>query len=198
VLSLFFILASIWFYLHYTQSNAKTYYWLAVISFALAAMTKPVAMTIPIILLILDIFLLQRINSFKTILYYAVFEKLPFWGFAILSAGMAFYAHLLAERIVATAEISLDARILNAAEMIMFYLVKFIIPVGLSPYYPFPTLFNIFPFVILVLLTGILFYLYIKYKQNALWIVWLIFIISLFPMLNIVTFNPSIAGNWHC
>jgi hypothetical protein len=194
VLSLFFILASIWFYLHYTQSSAKTYYWLAVISFALAAMTKPVAMTIPIILLILDIFLLQRINSFKTILYYAVFEKLPFWGFAILSAGMAFYAHLLAERIVATAEISLDARILNAAEMIMFYLVKFIIPVGLSPYYPFPTLFNIFPFVILVLLTGILFYLYIKYKQNALWIVWLIFIISLFPMLNIVTFNPSIAG----
>ncbi|MEK7990064.1 MAG: hypothetical protein VSS52_003595 [Thiotrichaceae bacterium] len=194
VLSLFFVLATIWFYLHYTQSDSKSYYWLAVISFSLAAMTKPVAMTIPIILLILDVFLLQRINSFKSILRYVVFEKLPFWGFALLTAGMAFYAHLLAERIIATVEIGLDARILNAAEMIMLYLVKFIIPIGLSPYYPFPTFFNILPFILLVLLTTILFYLYKKYKQIALWTVWLIFIISLFPMLNIVTFNPSIAG----
>ncbi|WP_353571397.1 hypothetical protein [Candidatus Albibeggiatoa sp. nov. BB20] len=194
VLSLFFVLASIWFYLNYTQTDSKNYYWLAVMSFALAAATKPVAMSIPIILLILDIYLLQRITSIKQVLRYVVFEKLPFWGFAILTAGMAFYAHLLAERIVATAEISLDARVLNAAEMVIFYIAKFIIPINLAPYYPFPVISSILPLMMLILLTVVLLYLYMKYKQTALWMVWLIFIISLFPMMNIVTFNPSIAG----
>ncbi|MCV6638425.1 hypothetical protein [Candidatus Albibeggiatoa sp. nov. NOAA] len=194
VLSLFFILATVWFYLHYTQSNAKTYYWLAVISFALAAATKPVAMTIPIVLLMLDIFLLQRIQSIKQLFYLAIFEKWPFWFFAILTAGMVFYAHLLDDRIISTTTISMDIRIFNAAEMILFYLGKFIIPLGLSPYYPFSINASFYPIIILALLTGLLFYLYLQYKQSAIWVTWLIFLVSLFPMLNIVTFNPELAG----
>lgn len=194
VLSLFFVLATVWFYLHYSQSYSRIYYWLAVISFAFATATKPVAMTIPIILLILDIFLLNNIHSSKQLLYRASIEKLPFWLLAILTAIMAFYAHLLESRITPIIEVGFDMRMFNAAEMIMFYLSKFIIPIGLSPYYPFITTFNSYSLVALILLTGIILYLYFKYQQYALWTVWIIFLISLFPMLNIVTFNPDIAG----
>ncbi len=194
VLSLFFILATIWFYLHYSQSSAKIHYSLAVISFALAAMTKPIAMTIPVILLILDLFLLQRIITRKHFVRYVVLEKLPFWGLAILTASMAFYAHLVKDRIVDMTTLSLIERLFNAAEITMFYLTKFIIPINLSPYYPFPDKINIYPMIAFIILNSVLIYLYIKYKQSILLMVWLIFLISLFPTLNMITFNPEIAG----
>lgn len=194
VLSLFFILATFWFYLHYSQNRSNINYLLSLFCFVLAIATKPVAMTVPAILVVLDLYLLQRINSIKTLVRYALLEKLAFWGLALFSGAMAVYAHLQQARIATISDIGLIERLLNAAAMIMFYLGKFVLPLGLSPYYPFPETLNFYPLILLVLLTTLLYVLLLKYKQSILWMAWLIFLIALFPMLNILTFNEDIAG----
>jgi len=194
VLSLFFAFATVWFYLHYTQSHKISHYGFAVVLYACAAATKPVVMTLPVVLILLDGLLLQRLSSIKLGLQRIVIEKLPFWGLALFSAGMAFYAHWQDQRIISVTEISWNFRILNAADMVTFYLSKWLIPFGFAPYYPFPTSVSMYSLLVVMAISGILLYFALKRQHIILGLVWLTYLVSLFPMLNIVTFNPDIAG----
>ncbi len=90
VLSLFFILLTLISYLFYVRTMHFSRYLLTLFSFLLALLSKPIAVTLPILLLLLDIYPLNRaklINySINTVSYkILLLEKLPFLAFSTVS-----------------------------------------------------------------------------------------------------------------
>ncbi|HEY2738106.1 MAG TPA: glycosyltransferase family 39 protein, partial [Thermoanaerobaculia bacterium] len=76
LLSAFWFLATIWLYLRYVERPSRGRYYTMLGAFVLGLMAKPMAMTLPFILLLLDYWPLRR-RAFA--------EKFPLIGFAVLS-----------------------------------------------------------------------------------------------------------------
>jgi hypothetical protein len=108
--------------------------------FVLAAMSKPMAVTLPAILLLLDVYPLRRTALVKSAapavqtqkFLRLVLEKAPFF---FVSACLAILT--LAAQEGALATVPFDVRILNAFNSILVYISKFLLPLGFSPHYPY-------------------------------------------------------------
>ena len=98
----------------------------SVICFALAVLSKALAVSLPIVLLLLDYYPLRR---------RAFLEKLPYVAISVVGTVMAFAA-ILPMQVVAPLEwISLDDRLLLTAYSLWFYPLTTLWPSGLSPMY---------------------------------------------------------------
>jgi Flp pilus assembly protein TadD len=133
-----FLLASVAAYLRARAGfPAQRARWLGVSVGAalLAYLAKPVAVTLPLVLLVLDGYPLRRFAGGSTDRWSAVWiEKLPFLVPAILIAGIA---PLARARLGAIEEhYRLGARLAQAAYGLIYYLVKTVAPVNLSFYVP--------------------------------------------------------------
>jgi tetratricopeptide (TPR) repeat protein len=104
---------------------------------ALGLMAKPMLVTLPCVLLLLDYWPLGRLRG-REDLRRALVEKLPLFALAALACGVT----LLAQRTggaLQTLEIyPLDARILNAIDSYLVYIAKSFWPSGLAAFYPHP------------------------------------------------------------
>jgi tetratricopeptide (TPR) repeat protein len=111
-------------------------YFAALGLFALALMSKPMAVTLPAILVILDWVPLRRIRRGGA-LGASVLEKLPFLALSLASSVVTF----IAQRAVgAMGDVPppVYARAIVAAHAPAAYLLKMVAPFGLSPFYPYP------------------------------------------------------------
>jgi protein O-mannosyl-transferase len=140
VLSAFFLLPALLAYLLYTHAHRKSaqYYWfiLALLCYTAAVLAKPMAVSFPLLLLLLDIYPLRRFLSTAAPSFRQIaLEKLPF---ALLAAGVIGMT-LLAQQaaIQSLHHITLEMRILNAFNSSIFYIQKFLLPLHLSPYYEY-------------------------------------------------------------
>jgi tetratricopeptide (TPR) repeat protein len=141
VLSGFFFLAALWSYAGY----AKTLKWrrlgLTLILFALGLMSKAMIVTLPFVLLLLDVWPLRRAmlpwvqtQGWRRLLL----EKIPFFVVAFFSAEVAVWAAKQSDALVPMSAVPLVARLSNALVSYMQYIGKWIWPVDLAVYYPFP------------------------------------------------------------
>ncbi len=105
--------------------------------FILALLSKPMAVTLPFVLLILDWYPLQRIISLRTFKT-AFIEKLPFIALSISSSILTILAQKAGGTIATIEAIPLSTRMLVAAKSLVAYIWKMIVPVHLLPYYPYP------------------------------------------------------------
>lgn len=144
VLCLFFITAALWFYLRFANRGSSTEgkapfptgFYLASLCFtALALMSKPLAMSLPLILLLIDWYPLDRITS-RTTFVRCVVEKIPFALLAIFDLAMTMAAQRVAMNKMP--ELSAVSRLLVACKALLFYLVKSIWPSGLAAFYDHP------------------------------------------------------------
>jgi tetratricopeptide (TPR) repeat protein len=121
---------------HGTRSTL--YYWLALLCFALGLMSKPMLVTVPLVLLLLDVWPLKRLHSkpepseLKSLLI----EKLPF----LALAGLAGAVTLGVQSPAMSAGVPLGERLENAVLSYVKYLGKLFWPVDLAAYYPYPKL----------------------------------------------------------
>ena len=107
--------------------------------FTLAVLSKPMAVTFPAVLLIIDIYPLRRtalVPSSNQLIqqqaaYALIREKLPFFLLSIILVLITLHAQSGAR-----VSIPLDLRILNAANSTMLYLNKLLLPLHFSPHYP--------------------------------------------------------------
>lgn len=139
VLSTFFGLLALNAYARYALLRAKNLPWdktmfgLALVFFALSLMSKPMWVTLPFVLLLLDFWPLNRFNrpNAKGLLL----EKLPF---LILSAATS-YVTILAQKeaIVAPIALPFTQRLINAVMSYFGYLRKMVLPTDLAAYYPY-------------------------------------------------------------
>jgi protein O-mannosyl-transferase len=114
------------------------FYWLALLLFALGLMSKPMVVTLPFVMLLLDYWPLQRFRT--STLSRLTLEK---WPFFLLSAAACVVTVLVQSRrsgdAVASLElIPLHYRICNALAAYGLYLLKLVWPVGLAVFYPLP------------------------------------------------------------
>jgi Tfp pilus assembly protein PilF len=180
VLSGFFGLFALWAYVVYAQQRGAKWYWLSLGTFTLGLLAKPMLVTLPVILLLLDIWPLRRFHSAPRL------EKLPFFLLAAGSCAITLAVQHAGGSI--SAVLPLPARIANAFVAILGYLEKFILPNDLAVLYPHPgfwpatTVAAAVLFVVLVTI-GVL----SQFRARP-WLAigWFWFVIMLLPVLGLV------------
>jgi len=133
-LSTFFWLLVVLFYFYYAGKNKKLFYALALAAFALGLLAKPMLVTLPFVLLLLDLWPLNRFKKGQT--SKLLIEKIPF---LLMSAGMSFITFMVQakmELVKSLSHFSVFDRLSNAVLAYMIYIEKLFWPVNLSIFYP--------------------------------------------------------------
>src|ERR1700722_17819843 len=147
VLSTFFFLLTLLAYARYVElAGAKkrlswVIYGLALLLFALGLLAKPMLVTLPCILCLLDFWPLRRIQGSlasqpKGLLYRLLIEKIPFLLLAALSCWITFIAQKATGAVKPQADFSLSQRFDHVPLSYAWYVFKLFWPVNLSIYYP--------------------------------------------------------------
>jgi Tfp pilus assembly protein PilF len=155
--------------------------------FLLALMSKPMAVSLPVVLLILDWFPFQRIRTFRSFRS-AFFEKIPFIALALLSSVLTVMAK--SKEIELRENIDLVSRLLVAVKSLIMYLWKMLFPHPLNPLYAYPkeVSFSSFEYFFpLLLAAAITIACVIVSRRQRLWLaVWSFYVVTLLPVSGIV------------
>src|SRR5437879_1125872 len=141
VLSGLFYLLTILVYLRACErgTRGRWWYWLSVVVFGCALLSKSMAVSLPVVLLILDIYPLRRLGGARgwwTEPARRVYvEKLPFVLLAATASTFAFKAQVPLGNMAPLAKLSVLGRLAVSAYGLSFYLWKMVVPVNLSPVY---------------------------------------------------------------
>ncbi len=128
-------------------SSPRLWYWTAVGMFALGLMSKPMLVTLPFLLLLLDYWPLQRLrlktldfrlktqdSRLKTVLL----EKVPFVFLALIASAVTVAVHKQVGALTPLASVSMPARVANAFVSYARYLRRMLWPTNLALPYPLP------------------------------------------------------------
>ena len=140
VLSAFFFMLTLLAYLHYTRAPSIGRYLTVALGVALGLMSKPMLVTIPFILLLLDYWPLRRFEARKSNtgrqLLRLILEKIPLIVLAAVSSTITFLAQRGA--IGWTEQLPISERISNAFVAYVVYIRQMFWPAGLAVFYPHP------------------------------------------------------------
>lgn len=133
----FFTLLSCLFYLRYYSDKSNKNYLLCLLLFVLACLSKSSAVILPILLLGID-FLQHRKFELKALL-----EKAPFFIVSLLFGIITLVGRETAGHLSdLSVDFNLIDRIFLVSHSILFYPFKFLLPINLSAFYPYPELIN--------------------------------------------------------
>jgi tetratricopeptide (TPR) repeat protein len=201
LLSTFFMFLSLLCYSSFAIRKKQAFYFGAVFLFAIGLLAKPMIVTLPFVLLLLDFWPLQRFSvlpenileargaSFKKKLLLLCAEKTPFFILTIASCVVTVLAQHAGQAIVKTNELSLLPRIENSVISYVNYIGKMFWPTHLSFFYPHPVRLPSFWILSLacVLLAGITLFALLNVKKRPYVLVgWLWYIGTLIPVIGIV------------
>lgn len=144
-------------YLHaVTTTGAIRWRWrgvCSVVAFAGALLAKGLAVSLPVTLLILDVYPLRRVRG----RWRAVFrEKTPYLVVAALGVGVILFARNQGAQWTAFTQFGIDARLAFAAYSFWFYPASTIWPIGLSPLHEVPVTPGLLQWPFLAPLLGLL------------------------------------------
>ena len=203
VLSTFFALLTLLSYAQYVHGhsrgntegeykggrNVRRDYALALIWFALALLSKPMPVTLPVVLLLLDYWPLNRFaagqDRFRIIRGLFV-EKLPLF---VLSGALCVITVLAQHHAESSfASIPLGVRLENALTAYTCYLGKMIWPLHLAILYPYnDSISHTFVCESLLILTGISVIAWLERHANPyLFVGWLWFLVTLLPVIGLI------------
>jgi tetratricopeptide (TPR) repeat protein len=189
VLSTFFALLTLLSYSKYSKENCRRSFWFALFFFALGLMSKPMLVTLPFVMLLLDFWPLERIRFSPTLKprLSIVLEKIPFLALAAISCVVTFLAQR-GEAVRTLKQVSLSLRLENAATATATYLSQTFRPSNLAVFYPMPekiALPAIFISVTALIVISAL--VWLARKQNPCLITgWLWFLGTLVPVIGLV------------
>ena len=141
VLSTFFWMLTVWAYLGYVK-DARPSRTLAVMAlFALGLTSKPMVVTLPVVLLLLDYWPLGRVADAKQVSAWVplVREKIPLFGLSALSTLITFLVQRDAGAVVTLQALPLHVRLGNALVSYAAYARDAVWPARLAVFYPFDT-----------------------------------------------------------
>lgn len=201
LLCTFFFLLSICTYLRYVSTDGakrRILFSLSLVFFVASFLSKPVSVTMPIVLLILDYFPLNRITRLSDAKM-VLLEKLPFFLLGAFSGLKTLVAYYSAGTLLTLTEVPLTDRILIAANSYLFYLHKTVFSINLVPYYPFSRTIDIFDYrdlypMAMILLVTTLSILLIR-KVKAFSVVWFFYIVMLLPVSGAIQSGVPVAAD---
>jgi len=131
VLSTMFWLLTMASYLRYVRQRSIAWYIGTLFLFAMGLMAKPMLVTLPFVLLLLDYWPLRRLNR------NTIYEKTPFFAFSAVSSAVTFFVQRSAGAVSSLEKLSLDNRIANALVSYLGYIGKMMYPGHLGVLYPY-------------------------------------------------------------
>jgi Flp pilus assembly protein TadD len=145
VLSGFFFVASIASYVRWRareagQATTRGWYWLALLFQLLSLSAKASAVSLPFVLLILDVFPLRRLDSlpWKKRIVALLWDKAPFLMLAAVAGARAWVAQVEAGAMYPLIEHDPLSRVAQALYGLSFYAWKTVLPLNLGPLYQIP------------------------------------------------------------
>jgi tetratricopeptide (TPR) repeat protein len=201
VLSTLFGLLALHAYVAYVERPVVSRYLLVVVWFALSLLAKPMLVTLPCVLLLLDYWPLQRVLSTQyavlgtqlaekpTKLLFLLFEKLPFCALSVVASIVTIYAQRQDNAVRSLDEFSTRARLGNAAVSYVEYLGKLIWPFDLAAFYPhpgdaIPSLQIAGSLLLLIAITAL--FVWRARRQPYLIVGWLWYVGTLFPVSGVM------------
>jgi tetratricopeptide (TPR) repeat protein len=143
LLCTFFWYVSIWAYISYIRRPRAGKYAVLVIAFIFGLLSKPMIITLPCVLLLLDIWPLKRVSFRKnnsTVLdsmQLLLKEKAPLFFLSIAGGLAAIYAQKAGGGLGSIAEYPMTVRLSNALISYKGYILKTLWPHDLAVYYPY-------------------------------------------------------------
>lgn len=144
VLSVFFGLLTLWAYVRYVYQPGRPRYLAVGVAYLLSLLCKPMLLTLPFVLLLLDYWPLGRLRpstdapSLRTMLIGLIREKALLFLLAAVFAFITLEARSNRGSLVALSTVSLSARFANALTAYGWYLGSTFWPVQLGILYPHP------------------------------------------------------------
>lgn len=137
VLSTAFLLLVLLFYARYAKKPAIGAYLLVMLSFALGLMAKPMLVTLPFVLVLLDYWPLERFDRNGGLIP-CVIEKTPLAVLSAASCVITVIAQRSGGNVISLESYPLGVRIMNAMMTYVAYIGKMLYPVHLAVFYPHP------------------------------------------------------------
>jgi tetratricopeptide (TPR) repeat protein len=162
VLCAFFFLLSLFFYAKFAAAKKiqngkyRIFFYASIATFVLSLLSKPMAVTLPFVLLLLDIWPLVRFESHKlkvagsarkffqsaTFNMQLVTEKWPFFALTIIFCIATFWIQHDYAAMTPWDKLGLDARVANAISGYVNYPAQLFWPLNLAVIYPYPKNFD--------------------------------------------------------
>jgi tetratricopeptide (TPR) repeat protein len=132
VLYAFFYLIALYYYIRFSKKRERKWYWMSLGFFVLSLLSKGQAVTLAVTVFLVDYFQGKKLIDQKRLV-----DKIPYLILAVIFGIVAIRAQ---QGVAATemAQTEGPQRILFASYGFMMYIIKLILPVSLSAYYPYP------------------------------------------------------------
>ncbi|MBF0554624.1 MAG: tetratricopeptide repeat protein [Nitrospirae bacterium] len=188
VLSTFFWFLTIVVYVYYTRRPTVIKYAAALALFALSLMSKPMAVTLPLTLLLIDYWPLGRFQPRQRPVLKIIIEKLPFFAFSIAGGIVTILVQQKEGAIVPLESLSISGRLINAVMSYWGYIEKTLHPVGFAVFYPHMDVFSESEVVLKGLfLIGITVAVFLLRKRAPYFLMgWLWYIVTLVPVIQVI------------
>jgi len=208
VLSVLFCMLTVWAYIRYTEQPCTKWYLPMFLFLLLGLMSKPMLLTLPFALLLLDYWPLGRFQparqdgqiplpqfesagkapTRKTALQ-LVTEKLPLFALVSVAAVVAYMVPLTAGALELTHQLPLSSRLSNALVAYIAYIGKIFYPSNLAVLYPhprdsLPAWQPIAALLTLILISAAVFYKASKRRYSV--VGWLWYLGTLIPVIGLV------------
>lgn len=145
VLSTFFMLLTINSYIQWTRRPRSGAFAGTLALYAMALLSKPMTVTLPLLLLLMDYWPLSRMGAQTPVLaekkravLRCVYEKLPFLALSLATSVLTYLAQRSGGAVRDWQAFPLTQRVANAAISYCAYVKQIILPFGFSPHYPHP------------------------------------------------------------
>ena len=207
VLSTFFWMLTMVSYLWYVQQCTVRRYIVVFLSFALGLLSKPMLVTLPFALALLDFWPLKRWEPFlpgnsdndhgkrtlrsrykQQVLPILIAEKIPLIVLAVVSSIITFYAQKSGGAVSSVDSLAIGTRLANAITSYAAYLDKMVMPYNLAVFYPYTDTFNFITVslsaLLLIFITTVVL-LAVKEKPYLV-VGWFWYLGTLFPVIGIV------------
>jgi len=174
-------------------ASRRFWYCAAVVLFALGLMCKPVLVTLPFVLLLLDYWPLQRfqlstLHPQPSTIWRLLREKIPFFVLAVASSVITVLAHEALGGLESVSRLPWDTRVENALVSYVRYLGKTFWPSRLAVFYPYPTAWPMWEVVACGLLLLVISGLVLGTARSRPWLLvgWFWFLGVLVPFIGLV------------
>jgi tetratricopeptide (TPR) repeat protein len=189
ILSTLFWLLTMLSYARYAERPSAGRYILTLVFFILGLLSKPMLVTLPFILILLDYWPLKRFLNSQFSILNSVLEKVPFIFLAAISSIVTFVVQQKGGAMSTIHAIPLHDRVTNAISSYLVYIGKMVWPARLAVLYPYPftpiaTARAVIYAIILILIT--IFLIYYGRKYRYLLVGWLWYVITLVPVIGLV------------
>lgn len=192
VLSAFFWFFTLLLYAAYVARPKPALYLFALFSFVLGLMSKPMLVTLPVVMLLIDFWPLHRwqhekLRPISGRALAIIKEKIPFFACSILSSIITIYAQYHGGAMSSLDEMPYQVRVENALISYVKYIGKTLWPHDLAVFYP-PSAFSLWQVINSLLFLSIVTTIVIRAMRRYPYLLvgWFWFLVTLVPVIGLI------------